>query len=82
MQHLAPLPWQTQPRPAFACALQTVAPSPPRVPRLLSACLAMGAAICGPPTLDREFRTVDLLTWVDVQATAMVAMQRRGRFIV
>jgi putative hemolysin len=81
-QHLAPLPWQTQPRPAFACALHTVAPSPPRVPRLLSAYLAMGAAICGPPALDREFRTVDFLTWVDVQAPAVVAMQRRGRFIV
>jgi putative hemolysin len=80
--HLAPPAWQTRPRSAFACALEEVATPAPRIPRLLSAYLAMGAAICGPPALDRDFKTVDFLTWVDVQAPAVVAMQRRGRFIV
>jgi putative hemolysin len=85
LPHFAPPAWQTLPRPAFACALEAMAPCAtpaPRIPRLLSAYLAMGAAICGPPALDREFKTVDFLTWVDVQAPAVVAMQRRGRFIV
>jgi putative hemolysin len=82
LQHLAPSAWQTRPQPAFACALEAVAVPAPRIPRLLSAYLALGAAICGPPALDREFKTVDFLTWVDVQAPAVVAMQRRGRFIV
>jgi putative hemolysin len=82
LPHLAPPAWQSRPRPAFACPLETVVTPAPRIPRLLSAYLALGSAICGPPALDREFKTVDFLTWVDVQAPAVVAMQRRGRFIV
>jgi putative hemolysin len=82
LPHLAAPAWQTRPRPEFACPLEAVAAPAPRIPRLLSAYLALGSAICGPPALDREFRTVDFLTWVDVQAPAVVAMQRRGRFIV
>jgi len=82
LPHLALPAWQTRPRPEFACPLEAVATPAPRIPRLLSAYLAMGSAICGPPALDREFKTVDFLTWVDVQAPAVVAMQQRGRFIV
>ena len=40
----------------------------------------MGAAICGPPAIDREFKTLDFLTWIDVKSPLVVAMQRRGRF--
>jgi putative hemolysin len=82
LPHLALPAWQTRPRPEFACLLEAVATPGPRIPRLLSAYLALGSSICGPPALDREFKTVDFLTWVDVQAPAVVAMQRRGRFIV
>jgi putative hemolysin len=82
LPHLALPAWQTRPRPEFACPLEAVATPAPRIPRLLSAYLAMGSAICGPPALDHEFKTVDFLTWVDVQAPAVVAMQQRGRFIV
>lgn len=82
LPHLAPPAWQTRPRPEFACSLEAVAAPAPRIPRLLSAYLALGSAICGPPALDREFKTVDFLTWIDVQAPAVMAMQRRGRFIV
>ena len=82
LPYLALPAWQTRPRPEFACPLEAVAAPAPRIPRLLSAYLALGSAICGPPALDREFKTVDFLTWVDVQAPAVVAMQQRGRFIV
>jgi putative hemolysin len=82
LPYLAPPTWQTQPRPEFACPLGAVATPAPRIPRLLSAYLALGSAICGPPALDREFKTVDFLTWVDLQAPTVVAMQRRGRFSV
>lgn len=82
LPHLAPPAWQARPRPEFACPLDAVATPAPRIPRLLSAYLALGSAICGPPALDREFKTVDFLTWIDVQTPAVVAMQRRGRFIV
>ena len=82
LPHLAPPAWQTQPQPEFACPLDAVAAPAPRIPRLLSAYLALGSAICGPPALDRAFKTVDFLTWIDVHAPAVVAMQRRGRFMV
>ena len=80
--HLVPEGWRTQPVAAFACPLLPMAPEAPRIPRLLSAYLAFGAGICGPPAIDREFRTVDFLTWLDVESPSVVAMQLRGRFVV
>ena len=38
----------------------------PKVPKLLRAYLAIGARICGPPAIDREFRTIDFLTLMDL----------------
>jgi putative hemolysin len=80
--NLVPAGWRTQPVAAFACPLLPMAPEAPRIPRLLSAYLAFGAGICGPPAIDREFRTVDFLTWLDVESPSVVAMQSRGRFVV
>ena len=77
---LAPVAWHTVPQPAFACSLGAEAAEAPKIPRLLSAYLALGAAICGPPALDREFRTIDFLTWLDLQSPTMLALQQRGRF--
>ncbi len=79
-RHLAPAPWRTVPTAAFACALQPVAAQAPKIPRLLGAYLALGAAICGPPAIDREFRTIDFLTWIDAHSPPVQAVQRRGRF--
>lgn len=78
--HLAPALWRTHPVPAYGCALDRITMPAPRIPRLLSAYLALGAAICGPPALDREFRTIDFLTWLDLTTPAVLAMQHRGRF--
>jgi len=78
--HLSPAAWRTVPRADFACPLHDGAQQAAHIPRLLSAYLALGACICGPPAIDREFRTIDFLTWVDVESPALVAMQRRGRF--
>ena len=84
--HLAPHhaqpAWRTQPVAGFACALDTLAAEPPHIPRLLSAYLAMGAALCSPPALDREFRTIDFLTWADIESPLIKALQERGRFVV
>jgi putative hemolysin len=79
-RHLAPVAWHTRPQAAFECALTGSTAAPPRIPRLLSAYLALGAAICGPPAIDREFGTIDFLTWIDVESPLVQAMQRRGRF--
>jgi putative hemolysin len=82
--HLAPAEWRTQPLPGFACAqAQTAVTSTPapRIPRLLSAYLALGARICGAPAIDREFRTIDFLTWLDIESPVLAAMHQRGRFV-
>ncbi|EHR72217.1 putative hemolysin [Burkholderiales bacterium JOSHI_001] len=79
--HLAPATWRTRPVPAFACPLLPQARTAPRLPRLLSAYLALGAAICGAPAVDREFRTIDFLTWLDLESPRVLALQSRGRFL-
>lgn len=75
--HLAPPAWQTRPVPGFGCPLPPAPQRPVRIPRLLAAYLGLGAAICGPPAIDREFRTIDFLTWVDLRAPAVQALQAR-----
>lgn len=77
--HLAPADWRTLPLPGLRCALGRQAELAPRIPRLLSAYLALGAAICGPPAIDREFRTIDFLTWADIESPAIQKLRRRGR---
>ncbi len=36
-------------------------------PKLLRAYLSIGAKICGPPAIDREFGTIDFLTLLDLE---------------
>jgi putative hemolysin len=38
-----------------------------RAPKLLRAYLTIGAKICGAPAIDREFKTIDFLTLLDLQ---------------
>jgi putative hemolysin len=38
----------------------------PPPPKLLRAYLAIGGKICGPPAIDREFKTIDFLTLADL----------------
>lgn len=40
--------------------------------KLLRAYLAIGARICGPPAIDREFGTIDFLTLLDLHALPMI----------
>lgn len=48
------------------------------VPRLLRAYLSIGARICGPPAIDREFKTIDFLTLLDLNQMPKVV---RSRFL-
>ena len=80
-RHLAPPAWRTRPTPAFDCTQDPGDTPPPRIPRLLSAYLALGAGICGPPALDREFRTIDFLTWLDVQTPSMLVTDQNRAVI-
>ena len=55
-------------------------PGPVAVPKLLRAYLALGAKVCGPPAIDREFRTIDALTWLDLASLRLSALRGGGRF--
>jgi putative hemolysin len=67
-QHLAAGPLRTRPLAALACPLDQLAPEPVTIPKLLRAYLSVGAQICGPPALDRQFKTIDFLTLLDLAA--------------
>ena len=74
--HLAPMEWRTRPLPAFDCPLNHLAEERPKIPKLLRAYLSMGAKICGPPALDRQFKTIDFLTMVDLQELPSLVRDR------
>jgi putative hemolysin len=67
-RHLVEARFRTQPVPAYACPLDELPPTPPRIPPLLRAYLSFGAQICGSPAIDREFGTIDFLTWLDLES--------------
>lgn len=77
-KHLVESPWRTRPLPAFACPLDQLAEEPVKIPKLLRAYLSIGAKICGPPALDRQFKTIDFLTLVDLPAMPGLV---RARFL-
>lgn len=84
----APPAWQTLPRAAFACPLPPsaeagapAAGATVKIPRLLAAYLALGAGICGPPAIDRAFKTLDFLTWLDLESPKVRGLHARGRFV-
>jgi putative hemolysin len=64
--HLAPPELRTRPLPAFTLEPVEPAPLDAKIPRLMAAYLAVGARICGEPAIDREFKTVDFLTVLDL----------------
>jgi putative hemolysin len=59
---------RTTPQPAFAMPLMSADNASDKIPKLLRAYLAVGAKICGPPAIDREFKTIDFLTLLDLEA--------------
>lgn len=67
-RYLAPEALRTTPTDAYALppADDTVAAIKP--PRLMRAYLALGAAVCGPAALDREFGTIVFLTVLDLRS--------------
>ncbi len=61
-------PWQTVPQPGWRCLNGSNPAAPLPLPRLMRAYLALGARVCAEPAIDREFGTVDFLTWLDLRA--------------
>ena len=76
--HLADPTWRTRPLPSHECPLDAVTEEAVSIPKLLRAYLTIGAKICGPPALDRQFKTIDFLTVLDL---ATLSPQTRERFL-
>jgi putative hemolysin len=76
--HLAAAAHRTTPLPEFECPLDQLAAEAPKIPKLLRAYLTVGACICGPPALDRQFKTIDFLTMLDLEA---MPANVRARFL-
>ncbi len=72
--YLAPAHFLTQPRSGFVCDMTRTHANAPNTPKLLAAYLTLGARICAPPAIDREFQTIDFLTLFDLD-------QLRSRFL-
>lgn len=75
-KHLVEPAWQTRPLAAFDCSLSQLTAEPVHIPKLLRAYLTMGAKICGPPALDRQFKTIDFLTLLDLETMPLLARQK------
>jgi putative hemolysin len=66
-EHLVEERFRTMPVGDFRFIAEPSTKCPP-APKLLRAYLSLGAKICGPPALDREFKTIDFLTLLDLRA--------------
>jgi putative hemolysin len=75
-RYLAETALRTNPLPACACPLENPLAEAPKIPRLLTAYLSVGAKICGPPAIDREFKTIDFLTVMDLVTLPPATVQK------
>lgn len=74
--HLAEPGWRTEPLPSHECPLHAITEEPTSIPKLLRAYLSVGAKICGPPALDRQFKTIDFLTLLDIESLSAATRER------
>ena len=65
-KYLAEPALRTEPQPGHNCRANGIKVDPGRPPRLFRAYLEISGRICGPPAIDREFKTIDVLTLVDL----------------
>jgi putative hemolysin len=68
----------TLPLPPFEMPLLESVNADSSVPKLLRTYLSIGAKICGPPAIDREFKTIDFLTLLDLD---QLQPRIRSRFL-
>ena len=65
--HLVASELRTMPQPDFVMPWMSQENASKKIPKLLRAYLAVGAKICGPPAIDRQFKTIDFLTLMDLE---------------
>ncbi len=59
-----------RPKPGFECGIYRPGAAQPeqvKVPRLFDTYLAVGAKVCSPPAIDRQFKTIDFFVVFDCQ---------------
>jgi putative hemolysin len=66
-QYLIEPALRTKPASGHECNSKNLKTGPIRPPRLFRAYLEISARLCGPPAIDREFKTIDFLTLIDLQ---------------
>ncbi len=76
-KYLVDPPLRTAPHPGRDCRGMGTEVETERPPRLFRAYLEISGRICGPPAIDREFKTIDFLTLVDL---ANLPERVRSRF--
>ncbi len=60
--------WRVSPAAGAVCPIDPLAPAAAKLPPLFRTYLRYGAKVCGPPAIDREFKTIDYLVVLDVDA--------------
>ena len=60
--------WSIAPRASVGCPIDPHVAPAAGVPTLFRTYLRYGAKVCGPPAIDREFKTIDFLVVLDVDA--------------
>jgi putative hemolysin len=75
-RHLVAPELQTVPKPGWVCPMKTVKQGRVKVPKLLCAYLSLGAKICGAPALDPVFKTIDFLTFMDLDTLPPATIQK------
>lgn len=71
--------WTLYPLPENDCRSSNadagdVSPVPVKIPRLMRTYLSQGAKICGPPAIDRAFKTIDYLALFDTKHMSRSAL--------
>lgn len=72
---LAPEQFRTKPLAPLALPVVPAAPTA-EPPKLLRTYLCLGAWICGEPAIDREFKTIDFLTLLDLDNLSLATRSR------
>lgn len=75
-KHLVEERFQTKPTAAYHCPLDVMTKDRVKIPKLLSAYLSLGAKICGAPAIDRDFKTIDFLTFLDLASLPARTVER------
>lgn len=67
--------WRIRPAAGCACPIVTGVGAATAVPPLFRTYLRYGARVCGPPAIDREFKTIDYLVVLDVDELSRGSFQ-------